>query len=181
MPAWRQKKATLIGVSSDVYTAKTGQMIFAEIEVKNGMKHPWREGASLQSVFSDEVAKFVDNTIIPIDFDVQPDQTFKMQIPIKILSSDTAPKDPLTAVFKFHGGQGKPFGDEIKINIKIENEVQVPQIDEMQLYQNAMELLETQVGDKKNNLDFPEILEILKKFNNNKEQAKQEMRQRRNK
>lgn len=44
---WKQKKAQLVDYPKEAIIGKAGQIIFANIEILNGMHWPWKEGASL--------------------------------------------------------------------------------------------------------------------------------------
>ena len=69
-----------------------------------------------------------------------------------------------TAEFTFVGHQGRPFGQPIVVRFKV-----VKKIDELELYQKAMELFETQESEANT---FEEIVDALKQTNNDPDQAK---------
>jgi malate/lactate dehydrogenase len=69
-----------------------------------------------------------------------------------------------SAEFTFVGHQGRPFGQPITIRFKV-----VKKIDELELYQKAMEMFETQKSESNT---FEEIVDALKKSGNDPEQAK---------
>jgi hypothetical protein len=89
---------------NQVLTGKPGEIIFANIEVKNDMNWPWKEGASLQSDFSPQAAETFEELALPIDFAVRGNSSFKLVIPIKIRHSAIAGEMVYEAVFNFHGG-----------------------------------------------------------------------------
>ena len=160
---WRNKKATIVSVP-DLLIGKPGEMIFANIEIKNNLEFPWKFGASLLSEFNKDVAMFVDEIAMPIDFAVPENSTFKLVIPIKIKESAQAGDKVYEVVLGFAGRRGTPFGEPIKFNLSIQAEM-----DEFKFYQTAMDLYEKQVGD--NSFPFNEIVEILKEARNDKNLA----------
>lgn len=84
---WRMKKATVVSAPAEALSGSPGETIFAEIEIKNEAKRPWKPEASLVSNFSSNTALLLDEVVIPIDFPVEADQTFKLAIPMKIKDS----------------------------------------------------------------------------------------------
>lgn len=81
---WKQKKAILINHPKEVQIGKPGQIILAEIEIENGMKWSWKEGANLQSDFSTLSSEVFDELVLPVDWEVKENSKFKLVIPIKI-------------------------------------------------------------------------------------------------
>lgn len=65
---WREKKAQIVSVPKEALIGKPGDIIIAEIEVQNGMEWHWKEGATLQSVYNNSTAEFLDEVAIPVDF-----------------------------------------------------------------------------------------------------------------
>lgn len=164
---WKAKKATLINKPFNTLVGKPGQVIFAEIEVKNNMNWPWKPHASLQSDFTPNVANLLDEVAIPIDFPVSENSTFKLSIPMKIKEAANISDQEFEASFTFVGRKGNNFGDKIVVKFKVQNEV-----DEIHFYQTAMELYEKQ--DKKSKeIAFDIIVKILKYTNGDKEKAEQ--------
>ena len=166
---WKVNKALIVSLPQSTLIGKPGQMIFANIEMKNGMHWPWKEGASLISDFAPDVQELIDEVAIPIDFKVEPQAAFKMVIPIQIkesaqLTCNTGALEHV-AKFTFVGRQGKPFGEPIEVKFKVEKE-----IDEVQFYQNAMQLFESQ-GE--NELPFNDIVQVLKEANNDMAMARE--------
>jgi hypothetical protein len=164
---WKQKKATLIGKPQSTLIGKPGQVIFADIEVKNNMNWAWKPHASLQSDFTPMIASLLDEVAIPIDFPVSENSTFKLSIPMKIKESASASDQEFEACFTFVGRKGNSFGDKIVIKFKIQKE-----IDEVYFYQTAMELYEKQDKNSKD-ISFDVIVKILKYTNGDKAKAEQ--------
>lgn len=81
---WNQRKAMVVSYPTQVLVGKPGDVIFADIEVENGMHWPWKEGASIQSDFGAETSGVLAEVIYPIDFQVPEKAKFKMQIPIRV-------------------------------------------------------------------------------------------------
>jgi len=127
------------------------------------MNWPWKPNAMLVSNFSAATALLLDEVQIPIDFEVAPEQTFKLSIPMKIKDSAVFGEEQ-TAEFGFYGQKGRPFGQSIIIKFQV-----AQKIDEVALYTNAMKIFETLDEE----LNFDDIVEALKKTNNNEEQAKE--------
>jgi len=146
---------------------KPGQVIFAEIEVKNNMNWAWKPHASLQSDFTPAIAGLLDEVAIPIDFPVSENSTFKMSIPMKIKDFAKVSDQEFEACFTFVGRKGNNFGDKIVVSFKVQNEV-----DEVHFYQTAMELYEKQDKNSKE-INFDVIVKILKHVNGDKEKAAQ--------
>ena len=120
------------------------------------------------SNYSPATALLLDEVAIPIDFPVAGGETFKLSIPVKIKESAIATafsaEKEHTAEFTFVGHQGRPFGQPIVVRFKV-----VKKIDELELYQKAMELFETQESEANT---FEEIVEALKQTDNDPDQAK---------
>lgn len=161
---WRTKKASLVASPKDVLIGKPGEIIFAEIEVKNNMNWPWKQGASLQSTLDKETAEQIDEVTLPIDFPVAENSTFKLVIPIKIKDAAQTLDKVFEAKFGFHGRHGKPFGEIISIKFKVQAE-----INEVEFYQKAMQLYEAQGND---DISFSTIVECLKEARNDTAAAK---------
>jgi hypothetical protein len=164
---WRNKKAILLSQPSQVLTGKPGEIIFANIEVQNGMNWSWKEGASLQSDYSPQAAEAFEELALPIDFAVKENSTFKLAIPIKIRHSAIASETVYEAVFLFHGAKGKQFGSRIPIKIQVQKE-----LDEMEVLQKALRLFQEQ-GQME--LPFEQICAILKQVNGDEAKAKEAM------
>jgi hypothetical protein len=45
--AWKMNKAILVSHPKDALVGKPGEVLFADVEIENGMHWPWKEGASL--------------------------------------------------------------------------------------------------------------------------------------
>jgi len=163
---WKIKKATLVSVPAETMIGKPGEMLFANIEIKNNMNWPWKPNANLQSEFTQNIALMLDEVAIPIDFPVGENSTFKLVIPIKIKESAKISNETYEAQFGFVGRSGKPFGEKIVIKFQVQKE-----IDEVLFYQSAMELFEKQ--GQKNEMSFEEIVKILKDSRNNMTLAKE--------
>lgn len=108
---WRQKKAKIISAPQQVFKAKPGETIFANIEVQNGHSWQWKEGATLQSEIKKESATHVEEVLIPIDFPVRENATFKLCVPIKIRETAHFGEQIHEINLQFHGRKGRPFGD----------------------------------------------------------------------
>lgn len=161
---WRIKKAQVKVLNDGPLIGKPGEIIFANVEVKNGMDFHWKQGASLQSQYSDKVAEVLDEVAIPIDFEVAPNQTFTLAIPMKVKDSAQLTGEEIhEATFGFCGKRGKPFGEPVVVKFKLFV------FNEVEFYQKAMELFEAQ---KQSDLAFNEVVEALKEANGEKELAK---------
>lgn len=82
---------------------KPGKIVIAEIEVENGTHYPWKEGASLQSDFSNLTADVLDEVALPIDWNVAENSKFKICIPLKIKDLAKAGEQIYEANLMFHG------------------------------------------------------------------------------
>lgn len=117
--AWKQKKAILLSYPKQVLIGKPGEIIFIDIEVENGMNWPWKEGASLQSDYTNLTAEVLDEVSLPIDFPVAENSKFKFSIPIRIKDSAKTGEQIYEATFQFFGKRGNPFGEKIPVQIKV--------------------------------------------------------------
>jgi len=166
--AWKMKKAQVVKYGQYLYVGKPGEIVMAEVEIRNEMKWAWKEGASLQSDFDEATSQMLDVVVLPINFTVPAQSTFKLTIPIKIREGAHPGDFVYPAKFGFYGRKGKPFGEKIEVKIRIQRS-----ISEVEVYQNAMELFEEQPAT--NRLDFPEIVAILKAMDNDKEKFRAQM------
>ena len=101
-------------------TGEPGDIIFANIEVKNEMNWSWKPGAMLKSTNS-FVGTPIEQVEIPIDFEVKENSSFKLCIPIKIKDNEDAfaADKPFEVNFAFVNKNGEPFGETITVKIKI--------------------------------------------------------------
>lgn len=132
---WRQNKALVLSTPEDVLTGNAGQIVFANIKVKNGMNWPWKEGASLQSENDPKTAEQIEELVLPIDFPVPAGHTFDLAIPIKIRDNAVAGDEVYYTRLVFHGRQGRQFGTPIFVKIKVS-----PKFDEAEFYDRAVRL-----------------------------------------
>jgi len=116
----------------------------------------------------------VKEVTMPIDFAVAENSSFKLVIPIEILESAIISDKVHVATFNFVGRKGRPFGENIKIKFKVQKA-----IDEVQFYQTAMELFDYQGGDGPE-LQFDDIVKILKQVQGDRNAAKELMAVKRN-
>lgn len=157
---WKMKKAQLISYPKDVIIGKPGEVLFADVEIENGMHWPWKEGSSLQSDYTNVTAEVLDEVSLPVDWAVPEKSKFKVCIPIKIKDCAKSGEQVYEANFTFHGGRGMQFGDTIPLKIKVMRE-----IPEIEYYQTGMSIFEKQEG-KPTSLQFNEIVDILKSVRN---------------
>lgn len=169
---WKENKAQLISSPKDTLCGSPGEIIFAHVEIKNGMNWPWKPQASLISNYSVETAMLLDEVAIPIDFPVEAGQQFSLSIPLKIKDSAliSAPNQEHQAQVGFVGKKGCPFGVPIVVKFRV-----VKKIDEVELYQNAIELFE----NAKDETTWDETVEVLKKTGNDKNLAREILMQKR--
>lgn len=165
---WREKKARLVSSPQETQVGSPGDIIFANIEISNDNAWPWKPQASLISHYSSATALLLDEVAIPIEFAVEAGQTFKLSIPIKIKESaqlsEFAAEKEHTAEFGFVGKRGQPFGQPIVVKFRV-----VRKVDELELYQTAMKIFETQ----KVETPFEQIVEALKETGNDEKLAKE--------
>lgn len=136
---WNQRKAQLVSYPTQILTGKPGEIIFADIEVENGMHWAWKEGASIQSDFGPETSSVLAEVIYPIDFQVPEKSKFKLQIPIKIKDSARRGDQVYEAVLQFRNAKDNVFGDKIPLKIQVQSEIK-----EIEYYQMAMTIFEKQ-------------------------------------
>ena len=136
---WKTKKAVVALLPKEALVGKPGEIIFANIEIRNEMNWQWKQGATLISEFSQPVTELLEEVILPIDFEVMENSTFKLSIPIKVRDAAVATQEPLEASFGFVGRKGKPFGEKINIKFKVERP-----FNEEEVYKTALNLFQTQ-------------------------------------
>lgn len=107
---WGMRKASILDHPKDILKAMPGQTIFANIEVQNLMNWGWKEGATLQSELKPETSSHIEEVLIPIDFQVPENSTFKMCVPIKVRDLAMAGNTIHQVTLNFHGRQGRAFG-----------------------------------------------------------------------
>lgn len=172
---WNLRKAQVASVPEEVLTGAPGEIFFINISIRNDMDWSWKPNASLLSHFSEATALLLEEVAIPIDFPVHAGQTFKLSIPVKIRDSavltEFTSQPHHTAEFGFQNEKGKPFGQPIEVKFAITQKV-----DELQLYQNAIELFETE----QTGATFEEIVQALTKTGNKAEKAKAYLAQAKN-
>lgn len=71
----------------EALSGSPGEIIFANVEIRNDNVWSWKPNASLISHYSNDTALLLDEVAIPIEFPVEAGQTFKLSIPIKIKES----------------------------------------------------------------------------------------------
>lgn len=140
---WNLKKAQVASVPEEILTGAPGEIFFVNISIRNDMNWSWKPNASLISNFSEATGIILEEVAIPIDFPVDAGQTFKISIPVKIRDSaiftEFSGESHHTADFTFQNEKGASFGQPIQIKFQITQKV-----DELQLYQNAIELFEVE-------------------------------------
>ena len=89
-------------------------------------------------------------------------QTFKLDVPIQIPADiDTEKGDIFEVVLTFYGPKGSPFGEEIRLNIKVNEGA----IDQEKLFSAAIQLTELGFGN------FDDCVEAVKKAKGNSDLA----------
>ena len=80
---WGEKRAIILSKPENVIEGECGQIIFADIEVQNQTKWPWKRGCFLAfNGNKDECPLSVKDFLI--DQDMKGMQTLKLSIPIQI-------------------------------------------------------------------------------------------------
>lgn len=169
---WKNKKAVIVSVPQAALISKPGEIIFANIEIKNEMNWPWKQGATLISEFSQPVSELLEEVILPIDFEVKENTTFKLSIPIKVRDAAIATQQPMEASFGFVGRKGKPFGEKINIKFTV-----MRPFNEEEFYKTALNLFQSQSEPE---MQLTDIFTILKEANLNEALAKQMIEQKKN-
>lgn len=139
---WRAEKAKLVSSSfnpGEPLKLKPGEVSMITVEVKNGSNCAWNRGETLQSNYSPQVAMLLEEVIIPMDFEVNQNQTFKFTFPVTVRQSAVADEAVHTASFNFFGRKGRQFGDSITLKFQVVNE-----INEIELYTKACKVYESQ-------------------------------------
>jgi len=166
---WKNNRALIVSVPTETFTGNPGETIMVEIIMKNNTHWPWKEGFSLQTLpqGNDDAGQQIERLVLPIDFFVDKMSTFNMLIPMKIKSGAVASDVEHVAKFTFINRKGTPFGQVIDIKYKV-----VEPINEVQFYQIAMTMFETQESFAlPKYASFDQIVEVLKKTKGNQEKA----------
>lgn len=100
---------------------------------------------------------------VPIDFEVQPRSTFKIKIPISVISDFN--QDLLFGThelkFNFYGEHGNQFGHTIPAKVVVEKP-----IDELVIYQMALRLHNEGLGS------FDDCVSAIKQYNANETEVR---------
>jgi len=113
-------KANIIASPKDVLVGKIGHVVMVDLEVQNGFEHPWKQGASIQSILPAETIQTIDEVVLPIDWAVAENTKFKVSVPIKIKDSAKGGDKVYHLDLQFIGAKGNPFGPKIPIKIQVE-------------------------------------------------------------
>lgn len=116
---WRNKRAQLIS-APEILSGTPGSKITAVVELKNGTNWPYKPGCKLQSYFEGKAADFLEPVLIPIEGVPEPNEQFKITIPIQIRPSALVGQGEFVADFYVQGPAGWSFGEKISLKVKIE-------------------------------------------------------------
>jgi len=78
----------------------------------------------------------IEPVYVPVPDDVKAQETFKMQVPIKVLDLMIPDKTEYDVVLCFRGPNGKQFGETIPMRLKVVS----AEVDEMEFYKLAIKL-----------------------------------------
>jgi hypothetical protein len=129
--------AQLISKPVGVLEAIPGEILLSEIEIKNGAASSWPSGCFLGMHDSFDIAiSPIEPVYLPITFDVKAQETFKIQVPIKVLDLMIPDKTEYDLLLCLRGPNGNQFGEAIPMKIKVVSK----EIDEMEFYKLAIKL-----------------------------------------
>jgi|DEB19_MinimDraft_2_1074335.scaffolds.fasta_scaffold57591_2 hypothetical protein len=138
--AWKKQRALLISKPNGVLEASPGQMLLPSIEMKNGTAWAWKQGCFLGMDESVDIAALpIEVVNVPINFDVKGHETFKIQVPIKVLDIMIPDKTEYEFSLCFRGPNGNQFGEPIPMKIKVVPN-QSEEKDEIEFYKLAIKL-----------------------------------------
>ena len=139
---WKTNRALLVNKPDDVLEAAPGQMILPTIQMRNATKWGWKEGCFLG--MDDETCDLstlpVEMVNVPIDFEVKSQETFKIQVPIKIHENRAASDEIYEFALVFRGPNGNPFGETIPLKIKVVNQPSAGPLSEIEFFKLAIKL-----------------------------------------
>ena len=169
--AWKLDRAKVVSVPDEVLTGAPGQTLVAKIEFMNNTHWPYKPGCCFRSRFSGKANEILEEVMIPLDFQVSPQQTCSLSVPLKIGASAMPTKDSgeqyHVASFSFAGPNGWFFGEEFNVKFRVDG-----QLDEVAFYQMAMDIFE-ELQEAHPHLEFTRVSEVLRNCGNNPTLAKE--------
>ena len=138
----KKQRAIIVSKPTQTLEASPGQTILPSIEVKNATHWSWKKGCFLGMDENVEIAGLpIEVVNIPIDFEVKGQETFKIQVAIKIHDHVFASDKEYEFVLCFKGPNGGQFGEPIPLKIKVfPNSDPVSEKDEIEFYRIAIKL-----------------------------------------
>ena len=129
----------MISKPVSVLEASPGEIVLPSIEMKNSAALAWTQGCFLGMHDAVDITTLpIEPVHLPITFDVKAQETFKIQVPIKVLDIMIPDKTEYDIVLCFRGPNGNQFGEAIPMKIKVVSSEK----DEMEFYKLAIKLHE---------------------------------------
>lgn len=157
---WKVKRAKIVDSPQEVMLLHPGQTKVFEVKVMNNTDWPWKQGCMIESCESVlPVVQILDDPVeIPVEQFVAGRETHTFKIPLSIKASAQLSEVPFHETsFVFRGPKGAQFGEKVVVKFKV-----VQRIDDIQIYQQAMDLKESQLQA----FNFEEITRALKECSN---------------
>jgi len=101
------QSAMLISKPVSVLEAHPNEILLPSIEIKNGAESAWTQGCFLGMHDSVDITTLpIEPVHVPITFDVKAQETFKIQVPIKVLEIMIPEKTEYDLMLCFRGPNG---------------------------------------------------------------------------